>query len=69
MNTANLSDAIGSALHRSWFYDSDNVSVSADGGKVRLSGTVETWHDREVAESTAWAAPGATAVENNIMIG
>ena len=69
VNTANLSDAIGSALHRSWFWDSDNVSVSADGGKVRLSGTVETWHDREVAESTAWAAPGATAVENNIMIG
>lgn len=68
VDTENLSDAIGSALHRSWFYDSDNVSVSADGGKVRLTGTVETWHDREVAESTAWAAPGATAVENNIMI-
>jgi osmotically-inducible protein OsmY len=68
VNTGNLSDAIGSALHRSWFYDSDTVSVSADGGKVRLTGTVESWHDREVAESTAWAAPGATAVENNIVI-
>jgi osmotically-inducible protein OsmY len=68
VNTTNLSDAIGSALHRSWFFDSDNVKVSADGGKVRLSGTVESWHDREVAESTAWAAPGATSVENNIMI-
>jgi osmotically-inducible protein OsmY len=68
VNTENLSDASGSALNRSWFFDSDNVSVSADGGKVRLSGTVETWHDGEVAESTAWAAPGATAVENNIMI-
>ncbi|MFN0194770.1 MAG: BON domain-containing protein [Aestuariivirga sp.] len=68
VNTVNLSDAIGSALHRSWFFDSDNVMVSADGGKVKLSGTVESWHDREVAESTAWAAPGATSVENNIMI-
>jgi osmotically-inducible protein OsmY len=68
VNTMDLSDAIGSALNRSWFYDSDNVSVSAEGGKVRLSGTVDTWYDREVAESTAWAAPGATSVENNIMI-
>ena len=68
VNTANLSDAIGGALGRSWFFDSDNVTVSADGGKVKLSGTVESRHDREVAESTAWAAPGATAVENNITI-
>jgi osmotically-inducible protein OsmY len=68
VNTGNLSDAIGHALHRSWFYDSDTVAVSAEGGKVRLTGTVESWHDREVAESTAWAAPGATAVENNIVI-
>lgn len=68
VNTVDLSDAIGSALNRSWFFHSDNVSVSADGGKVRLSGAVDTWYDREVAESTAWAAPGATAVENNIMI-
>ena len=68
VNTENLSDAIGSALNRSWFYDSDNVSVSADGGKVRLTGTVATWYDREVAESTAWAAPGATAVVNNITV-
>lgn len=68
VNIMNLSDDIASALHRSWFYDSDNVKVSADGGKVRLSGTVETWHDREVAESTAWAAPGANAVENNIVV-
>jgi osmotically-inducible protein OsmY len=68
VNTGNLSDAIGYALNRSWFYDSDIVAVSADGGKVRLTGTVETWHDREVAGSTAWAAPGATAVENSIVM-
>jgi osmotically-inducible protein OsmY len=68
VNTVDLSDAIGSALNRSWFSHSDNVSVSAEGGKVRLNGSVDTWYDREVAESTAWAAPGATSVENNIMI-
>ncbi len=68
VNTENLSAAIGSALDRSWFNDSDNVSVSAEGGKVRLTGSVDTWYDREVAETTAWAALGTTAVENNIMV-
>ncbi|MEO5806447.1 BON domain-containing protein [Devosia sp.] len=55
------------ALHRSW-YDPKTITVRADGGKISLSGTVHSWHDREEAELTAWAAPGATAVENHIAI-
>jgi osmotically-inducible protein OsmY len=66
-NTTNISDDIMHALHRSWYFD-DNIKVSADGGKVRLTGTVDSWSDREMAASTAWAAPGTTAVENNIRI-
>jgi osmotically-inducible protein OsmY len=66
-NTANISDDIMHALNRSWFFD-DNITVSADGGKVRLTGTVDSWRDRQTAASTAWAAPGTTAVENDIRI-
>ena len=68
INVSNLSDDITHALHRSVFFDPKEVTVSAQGGKVTLTGTVHSWHDRQVAASTAWAAPGATAVENHISI-
>ena len=66
-NTANISNSIMHALHRSWL-DDDNIKVSADGGKVRLTGTVDSWRDRQMAGSTAWAASGTTSVENDIRI-
>ncbi|WNJ93531.1 BON domain-containing protein [Bosea sp. 685] len=68
VDTANLSDQITHALHRSWFFDPKTVWVNATGGKVRLTGTVHSWHDRQVAGDTAWAAPGTTAVDNEIAV-
>jgi len=67
VNTADLSGDITRALHRSWF-DPSNVRVTADGGKVKLSGTVHSWNERSLAGTTAWAAPGATVVENDLVI-
>jgi osmotically-inducible protein OsmY len=68
INVSNLSDDITHALHRSVFFDPKEVTVSARGGSITLTGTVHSWHDRQVAASTAWAAPGATAVVNEIAI-
>jgi osmotically-inducible protein OsmY len=68
VDTTKLSDNIRTALHRSWFFDPKTISVHADGGKVRLTGTAASWYERDVAGMTAWAAPGATSVENNISI-
>ncbi len=68
INTRNLSDDITHALHRSWFFDPKTITVTANGGKIRLTGTVHTSHDRQIAADTAWAAPGATSVENDIAI-
>ncbi len=68
VNTENLSDDIMHALHRSWFFDPKTINVSADGGKVRLSGTAPSLHDRQVAAATAWTAPGVTDVENDIAV-
>jgi len=67
-NASNITDDIRKALHRSWFFNPDSVTVTADGGNVRLTGSVSTWHDRQVAEDTAWAAPGAVSVVNDIAI-
>jgi len=56
------------ALHRSWFFDLKTIKVSAEGGKVVLTGTVESLHERQVAAATAWAALGVTDVENDIAV-
>jgi osmotically-inducible protein OsmY len=68
VSTSNISDDIMHALHRSWFFDGDTIKVSANGGAIKLTGTVSSWHDRQVAAETAWAAPGATSVVNDLMV-
>jgi osmotically-inducible protein OsmY len=68
VNAANLNDDIMHALHRSVFFDPKTISVSAEGGDIRLTGTVHSLHERQVAAATAWSAPGACTVENDIRI-
>jgi osmotically-inducible protein OsmY len=69
VQASTISDDIMHALHRSWFFDPKTIEVTADGeGTVRLTGKVASWHDRQVAAATAWAAPGVTAVDNEIIV-
>jgi osmotically-inducible protein OsmY len=63
-----ISDDIMHALHRSWFFDPKTIAVTAEKGTVRLTGTVHSAHDRALAASTAWSAPGVTDVVNEITI-
>jgi VCBS repeat-containing protein len=67
VDTSRLSETIRHALHRSWFFDSA-IAVTADGGKVHLTGNVDSPYDRLVAGNTAWAAHGATSVQNDIRV-
>jgi len=69
VSTSNIGDNIMHALHRSWFFDPHTIKVSAVAGNIRLTGTVSSWHDRRVAAETAWAAPGAMNVQNDIKVG
>jgi osmotically-inducible protein OsmY len=48
--------------------DSRRVTVETRGGWVILSGSVRNWAERAEAQWTAWAAPGVSEVENNIII-
>ncbi|TPG54029.1 BON domain-containing protein [Sphingomonas glacialis] len=63
-----VSDDIRAALHRSWFFDTDTITVTAEGGKVTLTGTVPSLHDRRAAERAAWSAPGTVDVIDKIAI-
>jgi osmotically-inducible protein OsmY len=67
LNAANISEDISRALHRSW-YDRKTIQVTAEAGRIELSGSVNSRRDRAEAEMATWAAPGATSVENNITI-
>jgi osmotically-inducible protein OsmY len=68
VDTSSLSDDINHSLHRSWFFDGSNLPVSAQGGRVHLTGTVGSPQDRQTAAATAWSAPGATDVINDITV-
>lgn len=48
--------------------DAERIAVSVDGSRVTLSGDVTSWHEKGIAESTAWCVPGVSQVTNKIMV-
>jgi osmotically-inducible protein OsmY len=63
-----LKDKIVSAFQRNALLDSRRITVETRGGKVILRGSVRSWGERAEAQWAAWAAPGISEVENNIII-
>jgi osmotically-inducible protein OsmY len=66
-SSANIRDKILVALNRSWF-DPATIDVSAQGGKVKLTGHVRSLYERDEADAATWASPGTTFVENAISV-
>lgn len=66
-NTSQIKEEIMLALNRSWF-DPGTINVTAQGGKVTLTGNVGSWYERDEATSTAWAASGTTSVDNELAV-
>jgi len=70
MSASGIRTSIAAALVRSAEVDGRTVTVHAgDDGVVRLEGTVHSWHERKVAQRSAWFAPGVTAVVNDLRVG
>ncbi len=68
VNAYDVREKIKSAFDRNAQLEAANIIVTADGGKVTLSGKVDTWRDRDLAERTAWSAPGVTQVEDQLIV-
>ena len=61
-------ERIMAAFNRSATADASALRVTADGSTIKLSGNVHGRHERQVAERTAWAAPGVFFVEDNLVV-
>ncbi len=63
-----IEEKISAAFRRHAIIDSKAINVSVIGSKVVLSGKVRSFAERDEASRAAWAAPGVTAVENNLRL-
>ena len=68
LNASHIREKIEKAFLRNAELEADRITVRADQGKVTLEGQVKTWHERQIAEQAAWAAPGVTSVEDRIRV-
>jgi osmotically-inducible protein OsmY len=59
---------IEDAFRRNAELDARRISVVTSDGRVTLTGTVRSWSERDAAVSSAWAAPGVTRVEDDLVI-
>jgi osmotically-inducible protein OsmY len=48
--------------------DASRIRIEVNDREVALSGTVQSWAEREEAERAAWTTPGVTKVDNRIVV-
>ena len=59
---------IEKALRRNWLIDDSNIEVNVSNHDVTLTGSVESWFERDKAESIAWNALGVWNVNNQLIV-
>ena len=68
VSAVDIKSKIKRAFKRHSALDARDLIVESSGSKVILSGSVHSWEEKQEAGSAAWAAPGVTDVENNIVV-
>lgn len=59
---------IESALERNWSVSDQEIQVKVSGHKATLTGTVDSWYQKDEAGRIAWNAPGVWNVENELRV-
>jgi osmotically-inducible protein OsmY len=67
-NRAVVREGIEAALLRNAQLDANGIRVEVGGGRVILSGTVQSAAERDEAERAAWASPGVCDVDNLLTV-
>jgi osmotically-inducible protein OsmY len=68
VHASDVQKKIKEAFGRNAEFEAQNIVVTTDGGKVTLSGQVDTYYERTLAENTAWSAPGVTQVHDQMTV-
>lgn len=58
-----IKNRIEQALERQAELEANGITITVQDGKVRA------WHERDIIERAAWAAPGVTAVDDHVTVG
>lgn len=56
------------AINRSWSVDDSDINVSVSGTTVTLTGTVDSWYQKEEAGRIAWKTSGIWHVKNELIV-
>ena len=59
---------IESALERNWSVSNLEIQAKVAGHKATLTGTVDSWYQKNEASRIAWNAPGVWNVENELVV-
>lgn len=59
---------VENALKRSWSLSNSNIHVTVSGTKVMLTGTVQSWYQKNEAGHIAWKTLGIWHVQNEILV-
>ena len=59
---------IEDALRRNWSIDDEDIDVDVSEHNVTLSGTVNSWYQKDEAGRIAWNAPGVWTVNNELEV-
>jgi osmotically-inducible protein OsmY len=59
---------VENAIARSWAIDNSEIKVAVSGTTVTLSGTVNSWYEKEEAARIAWKTNGIWHVNNELVV-
>ena len=59
---------IEAAFQRQAHFDSKDIDIKLNDNQVTLKGFVHSWREKDEAARAAWAAPGVTKVENQLLV-
>ena len=68
VQASDVQKKIKAAFERNADVEAAKIVVATDGSKVTLSGQVDSYYQRTLAENTAWSAPGVTQVHDRITV-
>lgn len=68
LTSSSVKADIVAALKRRALTDAEEVMVTVSGGKVTLTGVVQSWSERDMVRDSVWNTPGVTDVSDNISV-